>query len=972
MRYQAFISYSHAADRRIASALQRALVRFARPRFSRPNVQIFRDETSLAITPALWPEIQAAMDDSEHFVLLASPESATSPWVQREVQYWLDHRGPDTILLVLTGGELCWDDQSGDFDWTQTTALPDLLRKVFRNEPLWVDLQWATSKRRNLARAREFQEPVATILSTLVHRRKEELLSDELAERRHDLRLAASAIVAILALLVASSGLGVTAWIQRNQAVQAQATAEFQAKVSLSNEYASDALASLNSDPERGVLLALEAMRVEPTIAAQDALRQAVVASHVRGIVRHVQGVRTYQIGIGTSPIAVAFSPDGHLLLTGGGDDLATLSAVPTGQQIAILAGHTGQLTSVAFSRDGSQALTASRDGTAIIWNVASHARVATLSGHDGPVLIAAFSPNGQLVVTGGSDDTARVWDARSGRQIVVLKGHTGSVESAEFSPDGSRVLTAASDGTARVWDATTGAPILAPIPIVRMPADIGPTRLVAYSHDGRLIATATGFGVSVWDAVTGHLRFASSTTLINSSAESVEFSSDDHWLLAASDPGTVIWDITSGREVTSFDSGGGLGDLAATFSSDNQRVVTANDDGTAHVWNVLGGKDEADLLGHTARVTSAVFSPDGRWVATGSPDGTARIWEVSGNEIAEYPSTSGIPANFQPTGLPVEASSSLTGAVSIVNRTSQALLYSWPAPAGPPEAMAVDHQDRWVAVLYGDGALDVCDIQTGRQIAALNFTGPGFLAPVFSPDGRWLVAPNGLPTQDGATVQELRVWDTATWQQVANVAPAPGPGIQGGPAEAIAFSDDSQEVVAAFFNSAAVWDVGSWQERAALVGNQAQISGLAFSPDGRRVLTTGEDLTVRLWNSSTGREALPPMRGHDGWVRSGSFSPDGSVIVTASEDGTVRLWSTSTGLALGVLRGTAGAFDDAKVSANGRWVVASARTGQLFIFAVSIADVEAVARSRLTRGFTCQERVAYLRESLTCPSGPI
>jgi WD40 repeat protein len=446
-----------------------------------------------------------------------------------------------------------------------------------------------------------------------------------------------------------------------------------------------------------------------------------------------------------------------------------------------------------------------------------------------------------------------------------------------------------------------------------------------------------------------------------------VAFSHDDKWLLTTSAAGAVIWDVASGREVTSFESGSGLFDWSATFSPDDQEVVTADDDGSAQVWNVLSGKLEANLLGHTAAVTSAIFSPDGRLVATGSPDGTARIWEVAGNEIAEYPNSSDVPADYLPVGPPVDVQTSATGEVSIVNRNTQARVATWTAPRGQPEAVAVDDQARWVALLYEDGTIDVCEISTGKRVASLRFNAPGVVAPVFSPDGRWLVSPSALPAPNGSLAQELLVWDTETWKQVADLAPQAGPGIQGGPADAIVFSPDSRELAGAFYNAGVVWDVQSWHERSALVGNQAQISGLAFSPDGRLVVTTDQDLTVRLWNASSGTPALPTMRGHDGWVRSGAFSPDGSLIVTASEDGTVRLWSTTTGQAIGVLQGTAGPFDDAQVSANGRWIMASARTGQVFVFAVSITDVEAVARSRLTRGFTCHEQVTYLHQSVAC-----
>jgi WD40 repeat protein len=795
MHYQAFLSYSR-ADRRIALALHRALVRFAKPRFRRPLVSLFRDETGLAVTPALWGAIQAAMDDSEQFVLLASPESAASRWVRQEIEYWLASKGASTMLLVIVGGRIEWDPRAGDFDWAETTALPEVLRNVFPSEPRWVDLREEASSGRPSVRDRGFQEKVASVLAALIHRSKDLLLNDELTERRRDLRLARGAILAIIALLVAASGLGLTAAIQRDEAIRAQATAEHQAKVSLANEYASDALASISSDPERAILLSLEALRTEPTAAAEDALRQSLVASHVRGVVRHVPGTRTYQVGIGSSPVAIAFSPDGQELLSGGGDDLAILSSVPSGRQIAVLAGHSGQLTSVAFSPDGTEALTASRDGTAIVWDLASHLPKTTLAAHTGPVLVAAFSPNGRQVVTGGADGIARVWDAGTGRQVAIMRGHTGTVELARFSPDGSHILTAASDETVRVWDAVTGAQTLPSLPIDRLAANVVPAYVATYSHDGQLIATATGFGVSVWDAATGQTLFTSGPGLVYSSVTSVAFSSDDRLLLAASFSGSTIWDVGSGHEVASFQSGNGLADMVASFSPNNEYVVTANTDGSAHVWNVLSGKEEADLIGHTASVTSAVFSPDGRWVATGSPDGTARIWEVVGNEVAEYPDGSSVPVEYLPTGPPVDAESSPTGTISMISRATGAVRATWVAPDGEPDAITVDAQGSRVALIYQSGALDVFD-SGGRPLAALEFAGPGVTArPVFSPDGRWIVAPSAVATQDGALVQELRVWETTDWREVANLSQRTGPGIQDGPVEAIAFSTDSTKLV--------------------------------------------------------------------------------------------------------------------------------------------------------------------------------
>ena len=116
MGYDAFVSYSHAADGQLAPALQRGLERLARPWYRTRALAVFRDETGLAVSPHLWASIVRALDDSEWFVVLCSPEAAGSEWVEREIDYWLAHKAPARILLVLTDGVLVWDRSCGDFD----------------------------------------------------------------------------------------------------------------------------------------------------------------------------------------------------------------------------------------------------------------------------------------------------------------------------------------------------------------------------------------------------------------------------------------------------------------------------------------------------------------------------------------------------------------------------------------------------------------------------------------------------------------------------------------------------------------------------------------------------------------------------------------------------------------------------------------------------------------------------------------
>jgi len=143
MPFDAFISYSHAADHRLAPALQSALHGFAKPWYRLRAMRTFRDKTSLAATPKLWSTIERALGESRYFILLASPEAAASQWVRQEVEYWLAHNSADTLLIVVTGGAVVWDPSTRRFDSSGTTALPGQLHAAFAEEPLYIDLSWA-------------------------------------------------------------------------------------------------------------------------------------------------------------------------------------------------------------------------------------------------------------------------------------------------------------------------------------------------------------------------------------------------------------------------------------------------------------------------------------------------------------------------------------------------------------------------------------------------------------------------------------------------------------------------------------------------------------------------------------------------------------------------------------------------------------------------------------------------------------
>ena len=196
--FDGFISYSHAADGRLAPSLQRGLESIARPWYRLRALRLFRDETNLSANPNLWSSIEDSLAKSRQFILLASVESANSRWVAKEIEWWLVHRSATTLLIVLTDGEIVWDDTSGTFDPLKSTAIPPALYSAFSGEPFYVDLRWVRNPIDLSQDSARLRSALLDIAATLRGISKDEVDGEAVRTLRRNRYWALSAIVALL------------------------------------------------------------------------------------------------------------------------------------------------------------------------------------------------------------------------------------------------------------------------------------------------------------------------------------------------------------------------------------------------------------------------------------------------------------------------------------------------------------------------------------------------------------------------------------------------------------------------------------------------------------------------------------------------------------------------------------------------------------------------------------------------------
>jgi WD40 repeat protein/tRNA A-37 threonylcarbamoyl transferase component Bud32 len=575
---------------------------------------------------------------------------------------------------------------------------------------------------------------------------------------------------------------------------------------------------------------------------------------------------------------ALAFSPDGKYVLTGR-NRTAQLWDTETGQPVGHRLEHADTIYAVAFSPDGKTLLTGARDGTARLWHVPAGVPVGEPLNHAGPVVGVAFSPDGRTFLTGFGNWVC-LFDAARQTPIRAALNGGQHFTAAAYSPDGKWALALFSDA-GRLLDTATGKVVGQPLHSPASSLTPGDRwHLAAFSPDGKT-AVAAFHEAQLWEVPSGKPR--GEPLRPDAPIWGLAISRDGKLLVLPDMTGAVkVRDLTTGQPIEArFPNRRSV--FAVDFNRDDRTLVLAGTEGLAWFWDRASGNCEDLPLEHAAPIYHAQFSPDGRRLLTytispGDETGVARLWDAPpGAPLTLLPLQPGQPTAFSPDGnslLALDADGALQARELRTNR-----------PLGPTlkhpttvRALAYSGDGRTVLTAGADQKVRAWDLATGRLLAEVPYGG-ACRSMDCPPDRRWIVV-------DG------NVWEAATARRVLGATGPPAP---------LAFHPDGRILVGHFSgNMAEVIDAPSGKRLGEPVHAYTKILTSAFSPDGRLLLTGGDDSIVRLWDVDRGR-VVRSLQEHHG-VRTIQVSADSRRILVGCGDGRHRLWNRETGATVGPL----------------------------------------------------------------------
>ncbi len=546
-------------------------------------------------------------------------------------------------------------------------------------------------------------------------------------------------------------------------------------------------------------------------------------------------------------------SPDGKLVALRSSTSLRVWD-VAGGKERARVPWKASNTTPPSFSPDGRHQGAAVDQGAVQLLDV-DGLKERRRWRHERPVHRVAFSPDGKVVgAVSTQRGSLRLWEVDSGKELVRVSTGDTTFPSFAFSPDGKLLASVGWGRAVALWDARTGEP-RGTLPLPERKHDLAFYSAIAFSPDGKALA-ASGYGLPVllWDVASRKELHR----LAAGAAPHIAFSPDGKALATGGNNSIRLWDVATGRELHPCDAH--TGEVNAVAVSPDDKLIASGSwqDYTVRLWDRATGRPLHCLRGHTAYVRSVVFTPDGRTLVSGGGDGTLRFGDAGSGKEVRTLSLDG-PKEVGPQqvmSMKLSADGKTLAAVSLPTRGGAgegATYRAWDiAGRGEPVSKPVDDMQEYLiapdarTVAGGRvGAAVLTDMRTGRLKELRG--GQAIEQPLaFSPDGAVLAAWSG---DLGAEKGLLTLWDVAAGKRRLT--------LDTGAAGFVAFSRGGRYVATAGPDDLRLWEVATAREvlrrprPAAFHGQHGDsfASSLAFTPDGRALVTGLPDTTVLVWD---------------------------------------------------------------------------------------------------------------------------
>jgi len=544
---------------------------------------------------------------------------------------------------------------------------------------------------------------------------------------------------------------------------------------------------------------------------------------------------------------AVAYTPDGNLVA--GTQRGFSIFDIKTGTELRHFEGNqNGGTMAIAVSPDGKLIASGGHDSLVRLWETGTGLQIRQFEGHAATVHAVAFSPDGSVLVSGSRDKTVRLWEVATGKEMGSLAGHRNAVLSVAIAPDSKTVASAGEDGTVRFWDRASR------IQTHVLQAKAGDVKGVAFSPDGKTLSSGHQDGtLHLWDVGTG-------TELIHWQAhtfrvETTAFSSDGKLLVsgASLDCGPRVWDVATGKELHSFVQHRGPVDWLS-YATDGKALLSGSRDRLILQWDLLTQRAKPWFSWPSTSMERFAVSLSSHQLVTSGQAERMRIWDTTRKQPVRPLGPQGARPPLNPQG-----------------------------PFFAREFLAYSPDGRVIASGGKDGAVELWDAATGKNLRQLTGLRDNITSVAFSPDGKTLAAAAGV----GGKAGTICLWDVATAKLQRSMESS-------GFLDALAFAPDGRMFASAggYDFKARLWDVASGKELRPLNGDQRGCYAIAFSPDGKWLASGGDDRdpAIFIWEVDSGQEALQ-FHGHRAAECSLAFSPDGRVLASGGAESMVLLW---------------------------------------------------------------------------------